>query len=69
MQQIISMMEYVFGKNVTVFEKDTEGENKPLNLWVYWKDKPNGVLLFKGRYNGSAVKSSGDCSLEKDKYM
>ncbi|MQL48438.1 hypothetical protein GEA64_10915 [Photorhabdus khanii] len=115
------------GKNVTVFEKDTEGENKPLNgwvelhdvatcilfrsgdltefadsyelryegtsthdyrglspthiryqnighhvkteveLWAYWKDKPNGVLLFKGRYNGSFVKSSEHCSLEKDK--
>ncbi|WP_434525330.1 hypothetical protein [Photorhabdus asymbiotica] len=113
------------GKNVIVFEKETEGENKPLNgwvefhdvatcilfrsgdltrfatsyelryegtstrayqglspthiryenighhvnteveLWAYWEDQPNGVLLFKGRYHGSSVKSSGHCSLDR----
>ncbi|MCW7764151.1 hypothetical protein [Photorhabdus luminescens] len=115
------------GKNVIVFEIETEGENKPLNgwvefhdvatcilfrsgdltgfansyelryegtstrsyrglspthiryenighhirteveLWAYWQDKPDGVLLFKGRYNGSAVKSSKRCSLDGKK--
>ncbi|EYU14671.1 hypothetical protein [Photorhabdus aegyptia] len=115
------------GKNVIVFEIETEGENKPLNgwvefhdvatcilfrsgdltgfansyelryegtstrnyrglspthiryenighhvkteveLWAYWQDKPDGVLLFKGRYNGSAVKNNKRCSLDEKK--